>query len=37
MTSPKIDRQEFENADRDLIGPQGRLASLRKIVAEGAA
>jgi hypothetical protein len=30
----KVDRQEFERTAGDLIGPQGRLAILRKLVAE---
>jgi hypothetical protein len=30
----KMDRKEFEAAARDLVGPDGRLAILRKIVAE---
>ncbi|WP_375778882.1 hypothetical protein ACE103_07385 [Bradyrhizobium sp. ma5] len=28
----KMDRQEFETAARDLVGPQGRLAILRGLV-----
>lgn len=31
----KMDRQEFEAAARDLVGPEGRLPILRKIVAAG--
>jgi hypothetical protein len=30
----KMERQDFEDAARDLVGPEGRLAILRKIVAE---
>jgi len=30
----KMNRQEFESGARDLVGPEGRLAILRKIVAE---
>jgi len=30
----KMDRQEFEYAARDLVGPQGRLAILRGLVAQ---
>ncbi|MCA1411703.1 hypothetical protein I6F30_11205 [Bradyrhizobium sp. NBAIM20] len=33
----KMDRREFEDAARDLVGPEGRLALLRKIVAEAEA
>ena len=30
----RMDRREFEDAARDLVGPEGRLAILRKVVAE---
>lgn len=30
----KVDRAEFEGTARDLIGPEGRFADLRNIVAE---
>jgi hypothetical protein len=30
----KMNRQEFESAARDLVGPEGRLTILRKVVAE---
>jgi len=33
----KMERGEFEGAARDLVGPQGRLAVLRKVVAEAGA
>jgi len=33
----KMDRAEFERRTRDLVGPQGRLAMLRTIVAEAGA
>ncbi|EHR01240.1 hypothetical protein [Bradyrhizobium sp. WSM471] len=33
----KMERMEFEQAARDLAGPEGRLAILRKIVAEAGA
>ncbi|MCK1268927.1 hypothetical protein IVB44_08550 [Bradyrhizobium sp. 49] len=33
----RMERQEFEEAARDLAGPEGRLAILRKIVADAGA
>jgi hypothetical protein len=30
----KLDRTEFERTARDLVGPEGRFADLRKIVAD---
>src|ERR1700738_4484779 len=34
---PKMERREVEKIARDLVGPQGRLAILRTIVAEAGA